>query len=45
MAAESVGTEAYGGGEEAAGPTVEATGKTVSIDELFASQTGGGFGA
>lgn len=42
--AESVGAEAYGGGEESVGPAVEAIGKTLSIDELFASQAGGGFG-
>lgn len=35
---------AHGGGEEEVGPAVQAIGKTLSIDELFAGQVGGGYG-
>lgn len=42
-AAEGAGALAYGG-EESVGPAVEAIGKTLSVDDLFASQAAGGFG-
>ena len=42
--AEGDGIQAYGGGEESVGPAVQAIGKTLSVDELFASQTRTGFG-
>lgn len=37
-------TYGAGAGEETVGPAVQAIGRTLSIDELFASQAGGGFG-
>ena len=41
----SLGAEAYGSGggaEESVGPAVQAIGKQLSVDELFASQAAGG---
>lgn len=43
--AETMGAEAYGAGagaEESVGPAVQAIGKPLSVDELFASQAAGG---